>query len=95
MEKQIRESGAVSESEKSPFKNKYAKIQINFEQCMDASFAFLSYFCLDELEYIDNPEQHSTCVAQSIKKQQVTELFHKILWQPTICSLVEGFIYHL
>jgi hypothetical protein len=53
MDRNIQAAGAETEEQKLPHKNDYLKEQIKFGHAMESSCALLFYFCMDELEYIE------------------------------------------
>jgi len=92
METQIKD--LQSEEEKAPFKEPYGKKQINYEQMLESSVALLSYFCMDELEYLEDLKTHESCVAKTIRANDSNELLYRVMRTPIICSAADGFIYH-
>lgn len=82
------------EEEKARFKEPYGKKQINYEQILESSVALLSYFCMDELEYLENLTTHESCVAKTIRANDSNELLFRVLQTPIICSAADGFVYH-
>jgi len=88
----------MSETQKSEIRDLIAKKQYNFEQCLEASAALLSYFCMDELEYMNDIESHDSCVIKTIrthlKTKHVEGLMYKIMQNPMICTDACNFIFH-
>ena len=82
-------------SDKITFKGPYLKKQVNFEQCLEASSALLSYFCMDELEYMQDVETHDSAVVKTIQKgKDKLGLLLEILQTPIVCSAADNFIFH-
>lgn len=85
----------VDEAEKAKLKDPYGKKQVNFEQIIETSSALLSYFCMDELEYIQNVETHDSAVIKVVRaNKEKLELLHRVMSTPIICSAADGFIFH-
>ena len=92
MEEQIK--NIESEDEQARFKDPYGKKQISYEQIMESSVALLSYFCMDELEYLEDLKTHESCVTKTIRANDSNEILYRVMRTPIICSAADGFIYH-
>ena len=91
----LKESGAVTEVEKSHFRDAYGKKQLNYEQSLEASCALLSCFCMDELEVLENIETHESVVVTAVRARDISEpIIYKLLRTPIVCSAADNFIYH-
>lgn len=77
-ERQITED--MSEVQKSEIRDPYAKRQFNYEQCLEASAALLSYFCMDELEYMNDVEKHDSCVIKTMRASFETNSVQELLY---------------
>jgi len=84
-----------NEADKSIHKDPYGKKQVNFEQILETSSALLSYFCMDELEYMQNVDTHDSAVIKVVRAQKdKLNLLHQIMSTPIICSAADGFVFH-
>jgi hypothetical protein len=70
----------MSEVQKAEIRDPYAKRQFNYEQCLEASAALLSYFCMDELEYMTDVEKHDSCVIKTIRASFQTNSVQELLY---------------